>query len=154
MDINQVLARHNAEVYQYVGDEIVVSWPVSEGLRGLACVEFFSSVQSQFEQRQDYYLEYFGFIPQFKAGFHLGIVTAVEVGEIKRDITYHGNTLNTAARIQSICNQNNKSFLISKDVKTIVDLENIYDVESLSQITLKGKNNPIGVFNVDSKKNQ
>jgi adenylate cyclase len=82
-DINQVLARHNAEVYQYVGDEIVVSWPISEGLRGLACIEFFFSTQNQFNQRHDYYMENYGFIPQFKAGLHLGIVTAVEVGEIK-----------------------------------------------------------------------
>jgi adenylate cyclase len=152
MDINQVLARHNAEIYQYVGDEIVVSWPLSEGLRGLACVEFFFSTQDQFAQRHDYYIEYYGFVPQFKAGLHLGIVTAVEVGEIKRDIAYHGDTLNTAARIQSICNQYNKSFLISIDVKTITNLENNFNLESLGQISLKGKDKPIEVFSIDSKK--
>jgi adenylate cyclase len=153
MDINQVLARHNAEIYQYVGDEIVVSWPISEGLRGMACVEFFFSTQDQFNQRLDYYIENYGFVPQFKAGLHLGLVTAVEIGEIKREIAYHGDTLNTAARIQSICNQYNKSFLISQDVKTITDLDNIYNLESLGQITLKGKDIPIEVFSIDSKKN-
>ena len=152
MDINQVLAKHNAEIYQYVGDEIVVSWPINEGLHNLACVEFFFSVQDQFSMRHDFYTETYGFVPQFKAGLHLGIVTAVEVGEIKRDIAYHGDTLNTAARIQIICNQYNKTLLISQDMKITADLENDYNLKSLGQITLKGKDNPVEVYSIDSKK--
>ena len=151
MDINQVLAKHNAEIYQYVGDEIVVNWPVKEGLKGLACIEFFFSVQDQFNLRHDYYMKEYGFIPQFKAGLHIGIVTAVEVGEIKRDIAYHGDTLNTAARIQSICNQYNKTFLISQDLKITADLRENYHLESLGQITLKGKDNPVEVYSINSK---
>jgi adenylate cyclase len=152
MDINQVLAKHNAEIYQYVGDEIVVNWPLGEGIRNLACVEFFFSVQDQFSRRHDFYMENYGFVPQFKAGLHLGIVTAVEVGEIKRDIAYHGDTLNTASRIQGICNQYNKSLLISSDIRTIADLDKNYNLESLGQITLKGKGTPVEVYSIDSKK--
>jgi adenylate cyclase len=152
MDINQVLAKHNAEIYQYVGDEIVISWPVSEGLRDLACVEFFFSVMDQFNLKHDFYEENYGFVPQFKAGLHLGVVTAVEVGEIKRDIAYHGDTLNTASRIQSICNQYNRTFLISQDLKIAADLENDYNLKSLGQINLKGKDNPVKVYSIDGKK--
>jgi adenylate cyclase len=152
MDINQVLVKHNADIYQYVGDEIVISWPVSEGLRDLACVEFFFSVMDQFNLKHDFYEENYGFVPQFKAGLHLGVVTAVEVGEIKRDIAYHGDTLNTASRIQSICNQYNKTFLISQDMKITADLENDYHLKSLGQITLKGKDNPVEVYSIDGKK--
>jgi len=153
MDINQVLARHNAEVYQYVGDEIVVSWPVNEGMRGLACVEFFFGTQEQFNQRHNYYIENYGFVPQFKAGLHLGIVTAVEVGEVKRDIAYHGDTLNTAARIQNICNEYDKTFLVSQDIKEISDMESKYIMESIGNITLKGKNIPVEVYSVNHRKN-
>jgi adenylate cyclase len=152
MDINQVLAKHNAEVYQYVGDEIVVSWPINEGMRGLACVEFFFSTQEQFSQRHNYYLENYGFVPQFKAGLHMGMVTAVEVGEVKRDIAYHGDTLNTAARIQSICNQYDKAFLVSQDIKEISDMENKYNLESIGNIILKGKDIPVGVYSIDTRK--
>jgi adenylate cyclase len=52
-------------------------------------------------------------IPEFKAGLHIGKVTAVEVGDIKRDIAYLGDTLNTASRIQGICNDYEKKFLSS-----------------------------------------
>jgi len=152
MDINQVLIKHNAEIYQYVGDEIVISWPINEGLRDLACVEFFFSVMEQFNLRHDFYEKNYGFVPQFKAGLHLGVVTAVEVGEIKRDIAYHGDTLNTAARIQSICNQYNKTLLISQDLKLTADLDKGFILESLGPIRLKGKDNPVEVYSINSKK--
>ena len=136
MDINQVLAKHYAEIYQYVGDEIVISWPITNDIKGLSCVEFFFACLDQFNQRYNYYMNNYGFVPQFKAGLHLGIVTAVEVGEIKRDIAYHGDTINTAARIQSVCNQYNKIFLVSVDIKEFTDLDKEYSVELLGDINL------------------
>ena len=152
MDINQVLAKHYAEIYQYVGDEIVLSWPITNDIKGLSCVEFFFACLDQFNQRYNYYMNNYGFVPQFKAGLHLGIVTAVEVGEIKRDIAYHGDTINTAARIQSVCNQYNKIFLVSGDIKEFTDLDKEYSVELLGDINLKGKEKPIGVYSVEGKK--
>jgi adenylate cyclase len=152
MDINQVLLKHKAEIYQYVGDEIVISWPVGGKIKSLSCVEFFYACQDQFSQRHSYYMDHYGIIPQYKAGLHLGIVTAVEVGEIKRDIAYHGDTLNTAARIQSICNKYDKIFLVSGDLKEFADLDKEYTVELLGDISLKGKTIPIGVYSVEGKK--
>jgi adenylate cyclase len=98
-------------------------------------------------------MDNYGFVPEFKAGLHLGIVTAVEVGEIKRDIAYHGDTLNTAARIQSVCNQYDKIFLVSRDAVDFIKVEDCYHVESLGKLTLKGKNEPIGVYSIESKNN-
>ena len=95
IDINKVLVKHRAEVYQYVGDEIVVSWPQTNDLDGSTCVEFYFACQEQFNQRSEYYLEKYGIIPKFKAGLHQGIVTTVEVGDVKRDLAYHGDTIGT-----------------------------------------------------------
>ena len=41
MDINQVLLPFNAQVYQYVGDEIVVTWTVSDGLKDIFLYQVF-----------------------------------------------------------------------------------------------------------------
>jgi adenylate cyclase len=151
-DINQVLLRHNAEIYQYVGDEVVISWPVTNDLSGLSCIEFFFACQDQFNKRHLYYMQNYGLVPHFKAGLHMGVVTAVEVGEIKRDIAYHGDTLNTAARIQSACNLYDKIFLVSGDIKEFTRLDEVYFVEALGNISLKGKETPIGVYSVEGKK--
>lgn len=149
MDINQVLNEYDAEVYQYVGDEIVVSWRVNENLKKVACVHFFFACQKQFESRSEYYLKNYGFLPSFKAGLHMGKVTAVEIGETKRDIAYHGDTLNTAARIQSMCNHYDKKFLVSALFFEASNLGHHFKTEALGEILLKGKTEPVGVLSVD-----
>ena len=149
MDINKVLKVHDAEIYQYVGDEIVVSWRINETIKKTACVQFFFTCQKQFESRSDYYLKTYGTMPVFKAGLHMGKVTAVEIGEMKRDIAYHGDTLNTAARIQSMCNQYDKRFLTSSYFSAQSNLENYFKTELLGEVLLKGKTNLVGILSIE-----
>ena len=149
MDINTMLSKYNAQVYQYVGDEIVITWPITIGLRNAACIEFFFACQAKFIEKADYYNGRYGEIPQFKAGLHMGKVTAVEVGDIKRDIAYHGDTLNTAARIQSICNNYDKKFLSSVYVLNNVKVNNLFKIESIGAVILKGKTEAVEIASIE-----
>ncbi len=151
MDINRVLTANNAEIYQYVGDEVVITWPWQEGIRNLSCLKLYFDVREVFYQRRSHYLSRYGFVPEFKAGMHLGKVTAVEVGEIKRDIAYHGDTLNTAARIQGLCNELKRTFIISSSVEKAIVKTKDYNFTSLGERSLKGKNKPIELFSVNYK---
>lgn len=148
-DINEVLYPYYAQVYQYVGDEIVVMWPESEGLRNQSCLTFFFACKKQFQEREKYYQDRYGLLPDFKAGAHSGTVTAVEIGEVKRDIAYHGDTLNTAARIQSICNSYGKSFLVSKLLLDKVGAHPSMKTEDLGLLSLKGKSIKVDVVSVE-----
>jgi adenylate cyclase len=152
MDINEVVPGYNAQIYQYVGDEIVITWTVEKGKLPLYCIQFFFACEAKFASRSEYYLKKYGQSPQFKGGLHMGKVTAVEVGEIKRDIAYHGDTLNTTARIQSICNENNKYFLTSGHVLENSGIEKYYDTKSLGMIVLKGKKQAIEVISIEGEK--
>lgn len=153
IDINHVLVRFNAEIYQYVGDEVVVTWLMREGLRKLACIEFFFACEREFKKRTNYYLKKYGFVPQFKAGLHLGKVTAVEIGEVRRDIAYHGDTLNTASRIQGLCKEFGKTFLVSAYVIKISSLDKRFIVQDMGETLLKGKADPTNIFSIDNKIN-
>jgi len=148
-DINEILLPFHAEVYQYVGDEIVVTWKEREGLEDFTCIRFFFACKKQFRDRAPYYEEHYGFLPEFKVGLHTGKVSAVEIGEIKRDIAYHGDTLNTAARIQSVCNQFNRSFLASEYLLVRIGLHQNMKTEALGMILLRGKATSIGIASVD-----
>lgn len=149
MDINQVLFPYSAQVYQYVGDEIVVSWTIKEGLKNSSCINFYFACEKQFADKTDYYMENYGQLPHFKAGLHMGKVTAVEIGEIKRDIAYHGDTLNTAARIQSMCNQYGKKFLVSDFLLSNSDLGDEFKTESIGNVLLKGKTEVVGISSIE-----
>jgi adenylate cyclase len=149
MDINHVLATYNAEIYQYVGDEIVITWQIEDGLKDLACVNFFFACMDEFNKRKEYYMKKYQCIPEFKAGVHMGKITAVEIGEIKRDIAYHGDTVNTAARIQSLCNVYNKRMLVSEYLSVNSGQKGKYSVEALGKISLKGRREPIGISSIE-----
>ncbi|WP_051315340.1 adenylate/guanylate cyclase domain-containing protein [Algoriphagus terrigena] len=148
-DINDVLFPFRAQVYQYVGDEIVVMWPAGEGLSDHRCVRFYFACKRQFQNRAEHYLKNYGFLPVFKAGVHLGKVTAVEIGEVKKDIAYHGDTLNTAARIQSVCNEYGKDFLVSEYLLDRAGASPYLITENLGMILLRGKTERVGVVSVD-----
>lgn len=58
------------------------------------------------------YQRRFGLVPDFKAGFHVGKVTAGEKGAIKKNV-FSGDTLNTGTRTQSLCITEGVDILIS-----------------------------------------
>jgi adenylate cyclase len=149
MDINYGLSTYSARVYQYVGDEIVLTWSVKEGLENLQCINFFFACEQRFNEKKDYYNQTYGIVPSFKAGLHFGKVTAVEIGDVKRDIAYHGDTVNTAARIQHMCNEYGKTLLVSEYFLSRITLSKNYSVQSLGEIILKGKANPVGIASVE-----
>jgi adenylate cyclase len=147
-DINEVLFPFRAQVYQYVGDEIVVTWPMHEGLKNHLCIRFYFACKEQFHNRTKYYIKNYGLLPEFKAGVHMGKVTAVEIGEIKKDIAYHGDTMNTSARIQSVCNEYNSNFLASEYLVNQLELNHSMKTEALGMILLRGKSEKIAIVSV------
>ncbi len=147
-DINEVLYPFRAQVYQYVGDEIVVTWPELEGIKHHFCIEFFFACIKQFQQRAEYYRANYGFLPDFKAGVHIGKVTIVEIGEVKRELAYHGDTLNTASRIQSVCNDHGKSLLASKTLLEKVGIHPNMQIQELGRILLKGKTQAVDLVSI------
>jgi len=148
-DINQDIGEYNAQVYQYVGDEIVLTWHTREGLKNLSCIRFFFACEKRLRARSQYYLHQYGSVPQFKAGLHEGKVTAVEIGEIKLEVAYHGDTINTTARIQSVCNHYGKSLLVSETLLEKLTMpQDAFESESLGAIKLKGKSEDIRIHSV------
>ncbi len=140
-DVNRMVPRYEAEIYQYVGDEVVLTWDLHDGPRAVRCLLFFYAVQEAIQARAAIYQERYGTVPCFKAGMHAGPVTAVEIGDIKREIAYHGDTINTAARIQGMNNEYGRLLLISERMRELCgDLApSGLRSEALGSILLRGK---------------
>jgi adenylate cyclase len=146
-DINHCLHRHHAAIYQYVGDEVVLTWKESE-TNAIMALDFYFACQSRIEQRAKYYIREFGIVPVFKAGVDSGRVTAVEIGDMKRDIAYHGDTLNTAARIQSSCNSTGQLLLMSRAFANQLGTNSGYQLLPLGELVLKGKARATEIFTI------
>ncbi len=150
-DLNSLVPNYNAEIYQYVGDETVLTWKIRNSSDNLKVVEFFISFQNLINKKADYYKQNFGFIPEFKAGINCGLVTVAEVGQIKREIAFHGDVLNTAARVQSMCNSLESRLLITEAYKQILQLKESFELVFKDEIQLRGKQNLVKVYSVENK---
>jgi len=144
-DINSLVDKYKADIYQYVGDEIVLTWKTKKIIDNHRHLNIFYALQEKIKKKEDYYMKKYGVVPQFKAGVHGGLVTVTEIGNIKRDIAYHGDVLNTASRIQGLCNEHNEQFLVSGDLVARMGPLNGYKLNPIGQISLKGKVNSVEV---------
>ncbi|MEX0967026.1 MAG: adenylate/guanylate cyclase domain-containing protein [Bacteroidia bacterium] len=147
----RVVRKCHAEVYQYVGDEVVLTWRVKKGQIDVQPFSAFFAFEKVLQLNAGYYRSKYGFVPVFKAGMDAGFVTIVEVGEIKSEIAYHGDVLNTAARLEGQCNVFHKKLLISENVKSKLPDHIPYTMELIGDIDLKGKNKTVKVYAVEEK---
>ncbi len=148
-DITDIVHSSHAEIYQYVGDEVVLTWDMESGLKNENCFRFYFEFRKKLENKAEYYMNKYGVNPEFKAGLNCGTVTVCEIGEIKKDIAYHGDVLNTASRIQGLCNTYNKSILISELMHKKMPKATSFVRELIGEITLKGREAPVGVYSLE-----
>lgn len=144
--ISNALIEHGGSIYQYVGDEVVVSW-LFEKKNMRKCMEALIEARKNLQKKGEHFRRRFGFIPEFRVGIHVGDVTVGEIGVIKKDIAMSGDTMNTTARIRSACSELNQKYIVSKDFKENVDLKE-WQTESLGIVELKGKNHGIELFSL------
>lgn len=151
-DLDDVIYSTKGDVFQYIGDEIVIVWNKSNGIINNNCIKFFFLAEKKIFSLKDKYLQKYGLFPKFKVGLHSGDVIITEVGGRKKEIAYHGDTINTTARIRSTCNDVNKRILVSAELLSLLDgIDKEFHVESVGLPNLKGKKNIIGLFNIKEK---
>lgn len=148
-DIAKPVRESRGEIYQYVGDEVVISWPKNTGLKNLNCIHCFFGIWERMEKRRERYLRKYGYEPVFKAGYHIGIVIVGEIGDYKRDIVFHGDTVNTASRIQVECNHYNRRLLLSDTLLNQLDYQKEYTSEYITKIVLRGKAEELELYSLD-----
>jgi len=141
----------SAEIYQYVGDEVVLVWEPTKGLNNTNCINFYYAYRQALINKAEHFKSNYGVIPYFKCGCHIGKVVMTEIGQVKREIAYHGDVMNTAARIQSQCNVHNKEFLLSEKLyKLLLDCTS-FKFNFIDSVNLKGKINDVKIYDVEKK---
>ena len=148
-DLSESVIDYSGEIYQYVGDELVVSWSVNNGLYNNGCLQCFFSMQKALQSQSENYLSEFDVLPTFKAGLHIGHVTTGEIGEIKKDIIFTGDVLNTTARIQGLCKTFQVKILLSEPLLQRMKLGPEWSVRPLGEQTLRGRKGGMKVSTVE-----
>jgi adenylate cyclase len=147
-DITVPIRESSGEIYQYVGDEVVISWPVEKGIKDNNALLSFYRIEKSIAEKKSKYLEKYGVVPMFKAGLHLGKATIGEIGVIKKDIVYSGDVLNTTSRIQALCNHYDVKILISSALLQLMKLGEKYMSIPMGEIGLRGKEHKIALSTI------
>jgi adenylate cyclase len=142
---------HHGEVYQYVGDEIVITWTVAEGHDRARPVACFFAIQQALEQAAPDFDREFGAVPRLRAALHAGPVITGEVGGSRRAIVYHGDVMNTASRLEGASRDLERQFLMSAEALQGLDGVEAYALEDLGLQRLRGRAEPVRVYAVTAK---
>ncbi len=151
-DLDEIINSTKGAVYQYVGDEVVVLWNIREGIENNNCLRCYHEAYKIIEEKKGKYTDQYGIYPKFKAGIHLGEVIVTEVGGLKSEIAYHGDTMNTASRLCALARDYKSGLLISAELLGYLQgIDEFYNVESIGLIKFKGKEHDIAAFSVTEK---
>jgi adenylate cyclase len=150
-DVTNAIINSEGSIYQYVGDEVIVSWSMEKKHAGNHCIQCFFDMQKSIADKKEIYMKNYGLVPVFKAGIHLGKVMAGEIGIIKRDITYSGDVLNTTSRIQGKCGELDATLIVSDELLEKVFLKPAFISQFMGSIKLKGRKKEIGLNSITLK---
>jgi class 3 adenylate cyclase len=142
-DIDQPILEHGGEVYGYVGDELIASWPLAEGVQDARCLRCLEAIEATLSARAGHYRGAFGIAPEVRIVLHAGPVVAGECGDTKLSIVYLGDTLNAAARIEETAKTLGHDVLISNDLLARLDLPPTLRAEPLGPVSLRGRAQPV-----------
>jgi adenylate cyclase len=145
------VAAAHGEIYQYVGDEIIVTWTEEEGRQEARPLRCFFLMEDALRSQRERFREQFAAEPALRAALHLGEVIAGEVGEVRRAIVYHGDVMNTASRLEQATRDQNCRFIASADAVQAFEPQADMEMRDLGALALRGRKGAIRAFAVDSR---
>jgi adenylate cyclase len=147
-DLTDPIVASRGEIYQYAGDEVVVTWPLAEGVRAANCVRCFFWSRDAVAREAARYTRDFGLVPRFRAGLHGGTVTAGELGDLRRQIVFVGDILNTAARLEEYAKRAGLDLVVSDSLLRRLELPAGVVARRCGELELRGKEAPVAAYSL------
>ena len=145
------IAATRGEIYQYIGDEIVVTWTEEDGKPGARALRCYFLMEESLRQLKDLFRAQFAAEPGLRAAVHLGEVIAGEVGEVRRAIVYHGDVMNTASRLEQATRDLGCRFIASADAVAALEATEDIQLKDLGALSLRGRKEPIRAWAVEQQ---
>ena len=137
------------EIYQYVGDEIVVTWVEADGVVDARALRCFFAMRAALAADADRLIHRFGVQAELRAALHLGEVIAGEVGQVRRAIVFHGDVMNTTGRLEQATREVGCLFIVSAEALASFDPPPDIRTHDLGALALRGRVEPIHAFCVE-----
>lgn len=147
-DLTEPVLAWNGIVHKYVGDEMIVTWPLDDGKDAAGAYAAVLAARERFVGLAERYRSEFGVAPDFRAIIHAGPVVAGEMGEVKREIVLLGDTVNTTAKIEQVSKTLPASVVISAEALAAAALPAGMTSRPLGNFALPGKTAPVDLYSL------
>jgi len=145
-DVSDAALESRAEIHKYVGDEAILTWPTDRALADGDCLAAPFVARDVIAGNGERYRRRFGVVPEFRAALHCGEIVAGEIGDVRREIAYVGDTLNVAARLLEAAKTAGHDILASADLLAAAMLPAGVRSEPLPVLAVRGRNAPLEIF--------
>lgn len=147
-DLEDPLLEYGGDVYQYVGDEVVVTWPMADARSNGRCLECHFAFVDAIERGRSRYEQLYGRAPSFRSGIHSGRVVAGEIGDRRKQIVFVGDVVNTASRAQAEAKAREMGLVVTGALLARVALPPGITARPLGALHLKGRDQAMELFEV------
>jgi len=144
-DVADAALECGAGIHKYVGDEAILTWPADRALADGDCLACPFIARDFITAGGDRYRRRFGVVPAFRAALHCGEIVAGEIGDLRREVAYVGDTLNVAARLLDAAKTLGHNVLVSNELLDRTTLPADLRAEALPTLTVRGRAAPLGI---------
>src|SRR6476661_3289087 len=140
---------YRGEVLNYVGDEVIETWPELSGSVDCRPLRCFASIRDELTSASGQLEREFGVVPRIRGSLHFGPVIVGEIGYIKRAIVFNGDVMNTAARLEELSRGVEGGFLASRAAMEQFRSALPVRVRNLGRLPIRGRADGIDVVGLD-----
>ena len=141
---------YRGEVLNYVGDEVIVTWPERSGAIGCRPLRCFMAMRDELSRATGQLEREFGVAPRIRGSLHFGPVIVGEIGDLKRAIVFNGDVMNTAARLEELSRNVDGGFLASRAAMQRFDSAPPFAVRELGRLAIRGRADGIDVVGIEA----
>ncbi len=148
-DITEPIIENGGEIHRYIGDEVIVTWPLKAESSNAQPIECSFAIADLMAEKAAEYERKFGIVPSYRIGLHGGPVVISECGDQKQEISYFGDTINTSARIEQQCKKLDCGLLISGELLAHITLPRQFSSEHIGDYHLRGRENATELYTIN-----
>ena len=141
---------YRGEVLNYVGDEVIVTWPEKVGAVDCRPLRCFLGMRKDLAAASTQLQREFGVVTRIRGSLHFGPVIVGEIGDVKRAIVFNGDVMNTAARLEELSRNVDGGFLASRAAMERFTSALPFPVRDLGRLEIRGRVDGIDVVGMDA----
>lgn len=144
-EMTEPLHISKGEIYKYVGDEAIITWKEKTAIDRIC--QFQKDFSDRITKLSKYFSDKYSVSPEFRAGLHFGEMHIAEIGDVKKEIAFIGDSVNTAARIADKCKEMYCGLLLSETA--IRNYKGKFFFQKRGTFKLKGKSVEIPLYSIE-----